>query len=266
MRGGVIGTGNMGRALISGLLNSYRSKIEIVAFDQHKAAIEGLAAEVKISPPSEWFSEGSIPNAVIIAVKPADISTALQPLQRTLHRPDTLWISIAAGVSIESLEKSLPSGSKVCRVMPNVAALVGEGLSAYSLNKECHPDDSGLAEDILKACGKVVHVPEKLMNAITGLSGSGPAFAFLFIESLIEGGITAGLSYAMARECAVQTVLGAAKMMAETGENSSVLKTKVMSPGGTTAAGLLALERQAFKHAVISAVTEAAKRAEQLNS
>jgi len=266
MKVGVLGTGNMGKALISGLLNSYGKKISIVAYDRYSAATENLPEDVAVLPPESWFSGTEAPDAVIVAVKPADIAAALEPLSKLISKPQTLWISIAAGVSIASLAKSLPLNSRICRVMPNMPALIGEGVSAYALNSDSLANDSKLVEDILKACGKVVQVSEKLMNAVTGLSGSGPAYVFLFIEALIEGGITVGLSYAVARECAVQTVLGAAKMMELTGDNPNILKSKVMSPAGTTSAGLLALEKNAFKHAVISAVTDATKRAEQLGA
>jgi pyrroline-5-carboxylate reductase len=148
--------------------------------------------------------------------------------------------------------------------MPNTPALIGEAMSALTLNSQCDDNDAQIAEEILSACGKVVIVPEKLMNAVTGLSGSGPAYVYLFIEALIEGGVAAGLPYAIARECAVQTVIGAARMVEQTEENAASLKAKVMSPGGTTVRGLMALEKNKFKYSVIQAVTDAAARAEEL--
>jgi pyrroline-5-carboxylate reductase len=167
-------------------------------------------------------------------------------------------------VTISGLEGFLSSSAKICRVMPNTPALIGEGISAFAMNKQCNEDDGQLAEEILSACGKVVRVPEKLMNAVTGLSGSGPAYVYLFIEALIEGGVAAGLPYALAKECAVQTVIGAGRMVEQSDENPAALKSRVMSPGGTTVRGLLALEENKFKYAVIKAVTDAASRAEEL--
>lgn len=261
---GVIGTGNMGKALIGGLLKKY-SNISINAFDLNKSALDGLPSSVNVSTPATWFKEGSAPDAIVISVKPSDIAAALKTLSSSdLSIRNTVLISIAAGISISSMEKMLPADCRICRVMPNSPALIGEAMSAFSMNKNCYPEDSCLVESILSACGKVVSVPEKLINAVTGLSGSGPAYVFLFIEALIEGGVSAGLPYAVARECALQTVIGAAKMVSETNDNPSILKSKVMSPAGTTASGLLALEQNAFKYSVISAVLEATKKSEQL--
>ncbi len=148
--------------------------------------------------------------------------------------------------------------------MPNTPALVGEAMSAYCLNALCRDSDKVLVENVLGSFGKVIRVPEKLLNAVTGLSGSGPAYVFLFIEALIEGGVAAGIPYAIAKECAVQTVFGAARMARECDESPAALKAAVMSPGGTTVRGLLALEENKFKFSVIKAVTDAAQRAEEM--
>lgn len=260
----VLGTGNMGKALISGLKKAYQNKISVIAYDQNEKALAGLDAIVM--RPQDWFHSELFPDVVIIAVKPSDIGNAILQFSSVSNdkKIKPLWISIAAGVNIVSLQNHLPDGARICRVMPNTPALIGEGMSAFAMNVNCQSEDQKTVETVLNAVGKCVMVPEKLMNAITGLSGSGPAYVYLFIEALIEGGVTAGLPYATARECALQTVIGAAKMVSETGENPNALKSKVMSPAGTTASGLLALEAAAFKHAVISAVTEATKRSEQL--
>lgn len=268
---GIIGTGNMGKALIGGLLKTYNQNISIRAFDLNESASSGLPSAVKVSHPQSWFEQDSAPDAIVISVKPADVATAINSIYpnspygtsgASISR--SLLISIAAGVSIASLEKMLPEKSRICRVMPNTPALISEGMSAFSVNKFCSSEDNSLVFSIFKACGKVVNVPEKMMNAVTGLSGSGPAYVFLFIEAMIEGGITAGLPYAAARECALQTIIGAAKMVLETDESPAVLKSKVMSPAGTTASGLLALEKNGFKYSVLSAILEATKKSEQL--
>ncbi len=266
MKIAVLGTGNMGTALINGLKKVYNEKVAIVAFDQIEKTVADL--DVQVLPPAEWFTDVNLPDAIIIAVKPSDIGSALQQFSSVSddEKRKTLWISIAAGVSISSLESHLSSEARICRVMPNVLALVGAAMSACALNDKCQKEDFTTVKTIFDSIGKCMIVPEKQMNAVTGLSGSGPAYVYLFIEALIEGGVTAGLPFATARECALQTVAGAAKMVIDTGENTNVLKSKVMSPAGTTASGLLALESHAFKHAVISAVVDAAKHSELLGA
>ena len=236
---GIIGTGNMGKALIGGLLKTYNQNISICAFDLNESAYSGLPPTVKVSHPQSWFEQDSAPDAIVISVKPADVTNAINTICSVgAMISKSLLISIAAGVSIASLEKLLPAKSRVCRVMPNTPALISEGISAISMNKYCSSEDNSLVHSIFKACGKAINVPEKMMNAVTGLSGSGPAYVFLFIEAMIEGGISAGLTYDAARECALQTIIGATRMVLETGESPAVLKSKVMSPAGTTASGL----------------------------
>jgi pyrroline-5-carboxylate reductase len=260
---GVLGTGNMGKAAIAGLLARYGSAISIVAHDSKEAALNGLPEVVSILPPQKWTKNGPLPEAVIIAVKPGDIAAALADFRSSGVR-DSLWISIAAGVDIASIESCIDSGARICRAMPNMAAMIGEAVTAYALNQKCGSADGGMAEYILASMGKVVRVPEALMNAVTGLSGSGPAYVYLFIEALIEGGVTAGLPYEVARQSAIQTVIGAARMVERSGEAPAQLKARVMSPGGTTVAGLMALEKGRFKHSVIKAIVDATEKAMRL--
>ncbi len=260
------GTGTMGRAIIEGLRGSDPAAT-IVAHDVSPQALAGLPPGVAVSPPAGWFTGTPPPDAVVLAVKPPDVPGAcaeISAYQKEAGIEPPLWISVAAGISLEKLESLCMPGSRIGRVMPNTPARIGEALSAYACNRRCTETDARLIERIFSACGKTVRVPEKLLHAITGLSGSGPAYVFLFIEALIEGGVTAGLPLTVARECAIQTVLGAAKMAGQSGEHTGALKAGVMSPGGTTAAGLRALERHAFKHAVIEAVCSAAARSEEL--
>ncbi|HEX7509877.1 MAG TPA: pyrroline-5-carboxylate reductase [Chitinivibrionales bacterium] len=265
MKVAVLGCGNMGKALIAGLL-AKNPDVSVVAFDKNDTALTTLPDEAVVLAPEEWCEKENIPDAVIIAVKPQDIEEAVIPFSAGLESKtfSPLWISIAAGVSIATLEGHISSSSKICRVMPNTPALIGEGISAMAVNRNCTEDDAQLAQELLEACGKVIAVPEKLMNAVTGLSGSGPAYVYLFIESLIEGGIAAGLPYAVAKDLAVQTVVGSALMVGQSTDNTHALKARVMSPGGTTVRGLIALEQNNFKYAVIKAVTDAAARAEEL--
>jgi len=178
--------------------------------------------------------------------------------------PKTLWVSIAAGLTITTLQNWLPADSKVCRVMPNTPALIGESMSAYTLSDQCEESDKTKVEQLLGAIGKFTSVPEYQMNAVVGVSGSGPAYIYTVIEAMIEGGVVAGLPYATAKECAVQTVLGAAKMVQETGEAPAVLKSQVMSPGGTTAAAVKALEEGGLRAALMNGVMAAADRSAEL--
>lgn len=263
----LLGTGNMGRAIIQGLLDADPS-VSLTVYDILPQACGRLPERVLVKPPQEWFSGKESPDAVILAVKPADIGTAAASLYAVFKKSPSapLIISIAAGVNIASLRECTGNEVRICRVMPNTPAKVGHAMSAYACSETCSDGDRLLVNKVFSACGRAVEVPEKLLHAVTGLSGSGPAYVFLFIEALIEGGVTAGLPYAVARECAVQTVLGAAMMVQQSDEHTGAFKAAVMSPGGTTAAGLRALEEGAFKHAVINAVTSATERSIQLGS
>jgi pyrroline-5-carboxylate reductase len=262
----LLGAGNMGRAILEGLLASENS-ISLAAYDALPDVRDALPYGIDVLPPIKWFDGNNAPDAIILAVKPADIATAGNEIYsciKSAGTPAPLIISIAAGVSIEYLRKCTSDDSRICRVMPNIALKVGEGMSAYACSSTCTPSDCDIVETVFARCGRVVAVPEKLLHAITGLSGSGPAYTFLFIEALIEGAVSAGLPMNVARECAVQTVLGAAKMVQQSNEHTGALKAAVMSPGGTTAAGLRALEKGAFKYAVIDAVLAATGRSAEL--
>jgi len=268
MKVAIMGAGTMGRAIIDGLRKS-EPGITIMAYDTSSAACVALAPEVAVVPPESWFLVEPLPDAVIFAVKPSDIASACRQVNDALppqKGASVLMISIAAGISLEKLRTLFPAAQPICRVMPNTPAKIGEGMSGCACNENCAEADCELVRRIFSACGRALFVPEKLLHAVTGLSGSGPAYVFLFIEALIEAGVTAGLPLAVARECAVQTVIGAAKMVAQSDEHTASLKAKVMSPGGTTAAGLLMLEKHAFKHSVMEAVAAATARSVQLGA
>ncbi len=261
----VLGCGNMGRAIINGVLAD-QPHIKITAYDKEVQATDLLPDVVTVKDPNTWFDTRDLPRAILLAVKPQDIQTACAKLAADAgeRAKNVLWISIAAGVSVARLSQSLGKEPAICRVMPNAPALIGEGISAYALNRFCGPEDAQVVENIMGSCGKVISVAENLLDAVTGLSGSGPAYVFKFIEALIEGGITAGLSAQTARECAVQTVIGAAKMVQQTEAEPAKLKHQVMSPGGTTTHGLLALEKNNFAFSVMQAVLDATKRSREL--
>lgn len=200
---------------------------------------------------------------LLLCTKPQD---AFAALAKTDLRAGAgkLLISVAAGVTTENLEKHTPETIRVIRTMPNTPSLVGKGAAAYCLGSRCVDGDIEIVEAILGAVGLSVSVPEKLMDAVTGVSGSGPAYIYLIIEAMADGGVAAGLPRADALRLAAQTVSGAAEMVIKTGLHPAVLKDMVTSPGGTTIAGIAALEKGNVRSAMISAVSVAKARAEEL--
>lgn len=199
---------------------------------------------------------------LILAVKPQHAAEALQRLAPHVDR-QTLLVSIVAGLTLSRLRTAAP-GARLVRVMPNTPCLVGQGATAFALGDGATDEDEGLVQRLLDAVGLARRVDESLLDAVTGLSGSGPAFVYLAIEALADGGVQAGLPRALAAELAAQTVLGAAQMVRETGEHPGVLKDRVASPAGTTIAGLQSLERAGFRAALIDAVEAAAERSAEL--
>jgi pyrroline-5-carboxylate reductase len=177
-----------------------------------------------------------------------------------------LVISIAAGITLAALEDAAGVQDRVIRAMPNTPALVGKGAAGFCLGTRATREDAAVAKHLLGSTGLAVEVPERLMNAVTGLSGSGPAYIYLVIEALADGGVRMGIPRADAIQLAAQTVLGAAAMVMETGQHPAVLKDMVTSPGGTTIAGLAELERNGLRSALIEAVTAATRRADELGN
>jgi pyrroline-5-carboxylate reductase len=259
MRLAVLGCGNMGSAIIEGV-KSLDDGWEIVVYDQYLPAAEKLSG-VQVVEPKKWFDD-SAPDIILLAVKPQIMSDALKQFDKTSD--NTVWISIAAGKTIEYIESYLPSNSKVCRVMPNTPALIGKAMSGFSLNSKCDKDERDKAIQLLSAIGDYVEVPESQMEAVTGVSGSGPAYVYTIIEALAEGGVVAGLPYDVALKAATQTLIGAAEMVSQTGIAPAVLRSQVMSPGGTTAAAVKVLEEKGLRAALMCAVKAAVDRAVEL--
>jgi pyrroline-5-carboxylate reductase len=255
----IVGGGKMGEALLAGLLRSdVGLSVRVVETDPGRA--EGLRAA---HPGAEVADASGPADATVIAVKPhlvAEVAAAVGAAD------GGRVLSIAAGVTIASLEAALPPGTPVVRAMPNTPALVGAGAAAISAGASAGEDDLAWAEAVLGAVGTVVRVPEHLLDAVTGLSGSGPAYAFLMLEALIEGGVAAGLPRDVAQTLAGQTLLGAATLFLEGADSPGELRAGVTSPGGTTAEGLRVLEQRAVRAALIDAVLAARDRSVQLGT
>ncbi|NLY90977.1 MAG: pyrroline-5-carboxylate reductase [Firmicutes bacterium] len=261
---GIIGGGLMATALIKGLLKQGYPAAQIHVSDpdpERRRLLTELG--VKTHSANQGMLEALPPGeagGVVLAVKPQAVPEALSGL----NFPALPLLSIVAGYTIARLEELLPAGTKVLRAMPNTPALIGEGITALSPGPGSGAPEQAWAERILEGLGRVVVVPENLMDAVTGLSGSGPGYVYLFIEALIDGGVLAGLPRTLARELAVATVLGSARMVMETKEHPAVLREMVTSPGGTTIAGLARLEQAGFAGQVMSAVLAATERAKAL--
>lgn len=254
----------MGEALVRGLIRAgIYAPDEITAFDTDTARVRRLAEEVGITAAVDAVQAVREAEVVLLAVKPQVIEAALAPLREVLTAGQTL-ISIAAGVSTAQLEAALAAAVPVVRVMPNTPCLVGEAASALCLGQHAGEQHRAQAHRIFDAVGVAVDIEEKLIDAVTGLSGSGPAYVYIFIEALADGGVRAGLPRAVAQQLAAQTVLGAARMVLETGQHPGVLKDMVASPGGTTIAGVGALEAHGFRAAAMDAVRAAADRAREM--
>lgn len=261
---GFIGAGQMARALAKGFAGAGLVPPEqIVAADPVPAAAQQFVAEIpgaKLLTTNAALAQQA--DVIFLAVKPQSMAAVYGELAGKLG-PGKLIVSIAAGIPLAKLCDGLKT-ERIVRVMPNTPALVGEGASAYALGKGATAEDGKLVGELLGAVGKAFAVDEKLLDAVTGLSGSGPAFVYLMIEALADGGVRVGLPREIAAALAAQTVLGAAQMVLTTGEHPAALKDKVASPGGTTIAGLAALEERGLRGALIAAVEAATRRSQEL--
>jgi pyrroline-5-carboxylate reductase len=259
----IIGGGNMGGAILDGLIRGgtdAESMLLVEIRDEVRRDVEkryGMRTESAI----DKGISGS--DLIVLAVKPQGIGGILSQLS-PLVDPHTLILSVAAGISISFMEGLLPAKQPIARTMPNIAATVGESAVGICYNGSVSTKQRALGRRVASAIGTVIEVDEAKMDAVTGLSGSGPAFIFLMVEALADGGVLRGLPRDTALSLAIQTVYGAAVMLKETGEHPAVLRERVTSPGGTTAEGLFKLEQGGFKHLIIDAVRAAADKSELL--
>ncbi|MEY2420108.1 MAG: pyrroline-5-carboxylate reductase [Acidimicrobiaceae bacterium] len=255
----LVGGGRMGEALLAGLLAAGWAQPEDLG------VVEKLADRrtelTKRFPGVAVLDRSAQTEGAVVAVKPDDVPSACAAIAAA--GCDRV-LSIAAGVTLTRLEQALGGDVPVVRAMPNTPALIGAGAAAIAAGSRANDDDLEWAESILSAVGVVVRVPEKLLDAVTGLSGSGPAYVFLVAEALIEAGVLAGLSRDVSTTLANQTLLGAARLLTETGDGPEALRAAVTSPGGTTVAGLRALEQAGVRAAFLDAVMAATERSKEL--
>jgi pyrroline-5-carboxylate reductase len=255
----VVGGGRMGEALLAGLLGAgWAGADQLGVVERMSSRRDELTATF----PGVRIEAEAIPSrGAVIAVKPADVPEVCKEISTAgVERV----LSIAAGVTTETIEAALGGGIPVVRAMPNTPAVVAAGASAIAAGASASADDLQWAEGILGAVGVVVRVTEPQLDAVTGLSGSGPAYVFLVAEALIEAGVLVGLTREVAEILAVQTIVGSGRLLADSDEHAAALRAAVTSPGGTTAAGLLELERAGVRSALLDAVVAATERAREI--
>jgi pyrroline-5-carboxylate reductase len=263
---GFLGAGNMAAALIQGLLHGRVLPADrITASDVKPERLAQLHAAHGIRTTTDNHALLRESDVLVLAVKPQVIDKVLTEIGADV-RGDQLVVSVAAGVPIEALEARLPPGSRVVRAMPNTPATVGAGATAVAGGAHAREDDLRIARELFEAVGRVVVLDETLLDAVTGLSGSGPAYVMLIVEALADGGVKVGLHRDTALLLAAQTVFGSARLLLETGEHPGRLKDMVTSPGGTAIAGLHTLESGALRKTLIDAVEAATRRAAQLGA
>lgn len=261
---GFLGAGKMASALAKGFIHAGLSAADsIIASDPYAAALTAIAKDAGIKTAASNLDVLKFANVILLAVKPDQVNNVLAELKP--HFTDKhLLISIAAGVTLARMESALPPGARIVRVMPNTPALVGASASAFAPGKSALAEDAQLAQKLFSSVGVAYQVKESLLDAVTGLSGSGPAYAFLMIEALSDGGVAVGLPRDIATRLAAQTLLGSAKLVLETGQHPGALKDMVTSPGGTTIEGIHELEKGGLRAALMNAVRASTEKCKKL--
>ena len=261
---GFLGAGKMGTALAKGFIQAgLVSADQIIASDPVEAAVRSFAQEVGGKATTSNVEVAKFANVLLLAVKPDQVGSVLAEI-RDQFTKDHLLISIAAGVPLAKMESALPANARAIRVMPNTPAIVGQSATAYALGKSTTLEDGHLAQKLFSAVGVALKVKESLLDAVTGLSGSGPAYIYMIIEALSDGGVASGLPRDVATKLAAQTVLGSAKMVLETGMHPGALKDMVTSPGGTTIEGVHELEKGQLRGTLMNAVRAASEKSKKL--
>lgn len=258
----IIGVGVMGETLLSGLIRGGTPAADLLVCEKRAERAAELTGRYGVRVFAE-IAEVAVADTVALVVKPQDMGDVLTELAPHL-KAGQLLVSLAAGITTGFIEGYLPDGIAVVRVMPNIPALVAEGMAAISAGTHCDEQHLVRAEELLRSTGRVVRVPEKQQDAVTAISGSGPAYLFFVVEAMIEAGVHLGLPRSTATELVVQTVVGSAKLLRETGEHPTVLRERVTSPGGTTAAAIRELEDHKVRAAFITAMEAARNRSRAL--
>jgi len=261
---GIIGAGKIGQALISGVFaNGLYKQDELilsVRTEEHRKALE---SKFQVATTLDNRKIAAQSKLIVLSVKPKSIIDIVNSIADSL-KPGSVIISTAAGVPLEVIESRVPEYVGVIRTMPNLAIAVGEGMTALAPGKNAKPDDVEAARQLFGSVGRALVLEEQQMDAVTGLSGSGPAYIYIVIESLADGGVKLGLSREVATELAAQTVLGAAKTVLASGEHPAKLKDEVTTPSGSTIEGILELEEGGLRVTLIKAVVKAAERSREL--
>lgn len=258
----VLGAGKIGEALLVGLLTAGHPADELMFTERHPERAAELTARLGIAA-VDVPAAATRADAVVVAVKPQDIGPVLAELAAAV-RPETLVVSLCAGLSTALFERSLPAGTSVVRVMPNTPMLVGEAMSAISPGTHATDDQLATVEKMLAAVGRVVRVPESQQDAVTALSGSGPAYFFFLVEAMIDAGILLGLPRAVAADLIVQSAFGAACMLRASSDHPVILREAVTSPAGTTIAAIRELEKHGVRAALLAAIEAARNRSVEL--
>ena len=258
----LLGVGKLGEALLSGLLRSGTPPGRMLAAERHAERADEIAQRYGVATPSPEDATAAA-DVVLLAVKPQDMRALLRDVGRHV-RPGTLVVSMAAGITSSLVEELVPAGTPVVRVMTNTPVFVDEAMSAISAGSHATAEHLQLVEDLLGPVGKVVRVPESQQDAVTALSGSGPAYFFFLVEAMIDAGILLGLPRAVAAELIVQTAVGSARMLRESGEHPVLLREAVTSPGGTTIAAIRTMEDHGVRAAMLAAIEAARDRSQEL--
>jgi pyrroline-5-carboxylate reductase len=258
----VLGAGKIGEALLSGLLQAGRAPDDLLFTERYPVRATELTRRYGVRG-VDVKTAAELADVLVVAVKPQDIEPLLDDLAPVL-RPETLVVSLCAGLPTALYERRLPAGTPVVRVMPNTPMVVGEAMSAISAGRHAAAAHLATVEELLRAVGQVVRVPEAQQDAVTALSGSGPAYFFYLVEAMIDAGILLGLPRSVAQQLIVQSAVGSAKMLAEGGEHPVILREAVTSPAGTTIMAIRELERHGVRAALLAAIEAARDRSAEL--